>query len=182
MIKAFTSVPQILVGALLLAFAVLSTVPPAQAADAAPLLSGKPQGQVVLSVSGDIHYTNADGKADFDMATLMSMPSTRIETTTPWTHGKVTFEGISVKSLLNLVGAKGHTGEFRALNDYTVRIELSDPVENGAIIAYLQDGKRMSVRDKGPLWLIYPMDSDPKLQTPVYQDRMIWQLRSIQVK
>lgn len=38
----------------------------------------------------------------------------------------------------------------------------------------------MSVRDKGPLWVIYPYDSDPALQSEVTYARSIWQLVRIE--
>jgi len=141
-----------------------------------------PKEPVVLSVSGMIANHNADGRAEFDLATLMSYPSSHISTTTAWTEGINTFEGIAAETLLNIVQANGTIAEFSALNDYTVSINLDDPIKHGAIIAYLHNGQRMSVRDKGPLWLIYPLDSNPELQSPIYRDRMIWQLRSINVK
>jgi len=34
----------------------------------------------------------------------------------------------------------------------------------------------MSVREKGPLWVIYPYDSDAKFRTEVIYSRSIWQL------
>ena len=40
----------------------------------------------------------------------------------------------------------------------------------------------MSVREKGPLWVIYPFDSDPEYQTEVIYSRSIWQLDRIVVE
>jgi hypothetical protein len=63
-----------------------------------------------------------------------------------------------------------------AINDYTVEIPMSDAVEGGPIIAYLMDGNEMSIRDKGPLWVIYPYDSDADFRSEVVFTRSIWQL------
>ncbi|CAN0586856.1 unnamed protein product, partial [Ectocarpus sp. 12 AP-2014] len=57
-----------------------------------------------------------------------------------------------------------------------VEVPVEDAVEDGPIIAYLSNGKPMSVREKGPLWIVYPYDSDPKFQTEVIYSRSIWQL------
>jgi hypothetical protein len=42
------------------------------------------------------------------------------------------------------------------------------------------DGKTMSVRDKGPLWIIYPYDSSADYRTEVVYSRSIWQLDRIE--
>jgi len=147
-----------------------------------------PTKPVVLSIQGNIQNANTDmgpstiPRADFDMEMLMTMPSTRIETSTPWTDGVTRFEGVLVKDLMERVAAQGTQGEFSALNDYTVRISLEDLSHFNAIIAYRMNGKPMRVRTKGPLWLIYPMDDFSQLQTAQYRDHMIWQLRTIFVK
>ena len=142
----------------------------------------KPSGTVVLSVKGKIGNANSAQSAEFDMGMLKSLPPTIINTHTPWTDGLTQFKGISVSELLRTLAASGTHGEFSALNDYTVRIPLSDFDTFNAIIAYEMNAAPMSRREKGPLWLIYPMDSQDILQTPRYRDRMIWQLRSITVQ
>jgi hypothetical protein len=43
------------------------------------------------------------------------------------------------------------------------------------------DGNAMSVRDKGPLWVIYPYDSDAAYRTEVIYSRSIWQLDRLEV-
>ena len=157
-------------------------------ADTPPL--SPPQGTVVLSIQGNVQIASppdtapqhSERKVDFDMAMLMALPVTRIETTTPWTKGLTHFEGVAIKDLLRAVAATGEISEFTALNDYTVRIPLNDFSQFGAIIAYKVNGKMMGVRDKGPLWVIYPLDAHTQLQNAQYRDRMIWQLRSITVK
>ena len=50
------------------------------------------------------------------------------------------------------------------------------------MIAYERNGAVMSVRDKGPLWIVYPYDSNPDYQTEEIYARSIWQLEKITVK
>jgi hypothetical protein len=68
-----------------------------------------------------------------------------------------------------------------AVNDYLVEVPVTDAVDGGPIIAYAVDGAQMSLRDKGPLWLIYPYDSDAKYRTEEIYARSIWQLDRINV-
>lgn len=180
----FRQAMQVLVhrkAAALVLFLCFGSAQPAQADTHLASIS-PPTNPVALSLKGKIQNTNIYGQADFDMAMLQALPPTRIATTTPWTSGTTTFEGVLVKTLFNHVAAKGDVGEFGALNDYTVRIALKDLIQYNAIIAYHMNGKPMSVRDKGPLWLVFPIDDNPILRTAFYTDRMIWQLRTIDIK
>ena len=137
---------------------------------------GLPQGEVILTVSGAIGTTNADDSAQFDLEMLKGLDSTIIETTTIWTEGTKTFQGVTLADLVVLLGVQGTTLRATAINDYAVEIPLSDAVEGGPIVAYLLDGETMSVREKGPLWVIYPYDSDSAYRTEVIYSRSIWQL------
>ncbi len=40
----------------------------------------------------------------------------------------------------------------------------------------------MPVREKGPVWVIYPMDDNPELRNDLYNDRLVWQLKEISVE
>ena len=95
--------------------------------------------------------------------------------------GVVQFDGVSLKALLDRLGVVSGTLKMYAVNDYAVEVPVSDAVEGGPILAYAQDGKQMSVRDKGPLWLVYPFDLDPEYRTEVIYSRSIWQLVKIEV-
>ncbi|WP_252928140.1 hypothetical protein [Paracoccus sp. 08] len=46
-------------------------------------------------------------------------------------------------------------------------------------MAYLMDDREISVRDKGPLWIVYPYDADRQYQTEVIYSRSIWQLNCL---
>ena len=39
----------------------------------------------------------------------------------------------------------------------------------------------MAVRDRGPLFVVYPFDAQPELRNAVYYSRSAWQLKSIEV-
>ncbi|MDV4146145.1 MULTISPECIES: molybdopterin-dependent oxidoreductase [Shimia] len=141
----------------------------------------RPEGEVLLTVSGEIANTNAEGAAQFDMDMLMAMPATRFRTTTLWTEGVKTFKGVSLIELLEVVGVNGKTLRATALNDYSIEIPV-DSIQAGApIVAYEMDGETMSRRQKGPLWIVYPYDSDEDFRTEVIYSRSIWQLDRIEI-
>lgn len=135
-----------------------------------------PQGAVVLTVTGNIGRTNGDGAARFDLDMLRAIGGTEIVTDTIWTTGNLVFAGVELADLLDHVGAGEDDLSARAINDYAVTVPATDAVEGGPIIAYEIDGKTMSRREKGPLWLIYPYASSGDYRTEVVYARSIWQL------
>lgn len=141
----------------------------------------KPMGDVILTVTGAIGLTNSMDRAEFDADMLAALPVTEFTTSTIWTEGEATFTGVSLAALLSYLQADGSAVSATAINDYAVEIPVSDAVEGGAMVAYLLDGAPMSVRDKGPLWVVYPYDTSPEYQTEVIYSRSIWQLDRIDV-
>ncbi len=137
---------------------------------------------IVLTVTGEIETAKQGSAATFDLAMLASMASETIETTTIWTDGIQQFQGVSLAYLLDVLSVEDGTLVATAINDYSVEIPVTDAVADGPIIAYLQNGEAMSIRDKGPLWIIYPYDSDPRYKSEVIYARSIWQLDRIEVR
>lgn len=140
-----------------------------------------PTGTPILTISGEIDTTNDGDTLVLDAETFAALGMVSIETSTIWTDGVNTFEGVSLKTLADLVGAESGQLLASAINDYTVEIPVSDAVENGPIVAYRLNGNKMSVRDKGPLWIIYPYDQSADYRTEVIYSRSIWQLDRIEV-
>lgn len=141
-----------------------------------------PAGTTILTVTGAITNTNAEGSAAFDLAMLEALPGRETTTTTPWYDGAQSFAGPLGSALLAAVGATGETLVVTAINDYVTEIPLSDFATWPVILATRHNGAVMSVREKGPLFVIYPFDSDKKLNTEVYYGRSAWQVKSIEVR
>jgi hypothetical protein len=117
----------------------------------------------------------------FDRPALEALGTETIETTTIWTEGTQVFEGVSLARLAQEVDAQDGKLLATAINDYTVEIPLSDAVEGGPILAITMNGNEMSLRDKGPLWVVYPYDANADYRTEVIYSRSIWQLDRIEV-
>ena len=141
-----------------------------------------PTERPILTISGKIGVTNKDGTAQFDRRMLEGLGMTTVETTTPWHEGKVRFEGVSLDKLMKQVGATGQRVAVVALNDYTTEIPTEDFRKYNVILAIKLNGEYMSVRDKGPLFIIYPYDSNPDLKTQTYYGRSAWQVARIDVR
>ncbi|PRY80154.1 hypothetical protein CLV80_1014 [Yoonia maritima] len=140
-----------------------------------------PENEVILTVSGDIGVMNIDHTAQFDLAMLMDIDAAIIETATIWTNGLQTFQGVPLDVLLECLEVSTGTLLATAINDYTVEIPVSDVVEGGPMIAYMLNDDFMSIRDKGPLWIVYPYDDSADYRSEVIYSRSIWQLDRIEI-
>lgn len=141
-----------------------------------------PTDKVILTISGKISVTNSADAAQFDRAALEGMGLMTIETNTPWYSGPQKFEGISLDKLMKSVGAKGDTVQAIALNDYTTEIPLEDFAKYNVILALRRNGEYMPIRDKGPLFIVYPYDSNPELRSQKFYSRSAWQVSKLIVR
>jgi hypothetical protein len=141
-----------------------------------------PTGEVVLTVKGKIGKTNQDQAAAFDVAMLKAIGEVTFDTSTPWTEGVQTFTGVPLGAFLKSIEAEAVTLSAVAVNDYSVQIPMSEALGEAAIIAYERNGEPMSIREKGPLWIVFPYDSALKWRTEEVYSYSIWQLISIDVK
>lgn len=139
---------------------------------AQPLAS--PSGRAILTVGGKIGKTNGGGVARFDMAMLNALPQRTIRSRTPWYPGVTEFTGPLLADVLALAEAQGSVIQAIALNDYSIVIPVSDAIDHQVVLATLLNGKPMSIRDKGPVFIVYPFDSKEELRASTYYERSIW--------
>lgn len=167
-----------IIASLLIAGLAVVTLPAGQAlAEQLPA----PTGDVILRISGAIANTNVDGALALDADLLASLPQHSLTTGTMWTEGTATYSGVLLRDLLAAAGATGAEMTLRAVNDYHITMPTAAVADDGPLLAYLVDGKALSLRDKGPIWLIYPFDDVAEYRTEEYFARSIWQLDRIEV-
>lgn len=142
----------------------------------------KPIGPAVLRISGLVTQPNMQQQAVFDMAMLQALPQHSFTTQTPWYAEPVKFTGPLLRDVLAAAGAKGEGITAIALNDYRTEIPFSDALKYDLIVATLMNDQPMPVREKGPLFLVYPFDSKAELQAATFYNRSAWQLRALQIK
>jgi hypothetical protein len=141
-----------------------------------------PKSDVVLTVDGAIANTTDGKRAEFDLAALEALGVIVIETSTPWTDGVVRYEGVLARDLMKQVGASGTKVVATALNDYAAEIPLSDLTDHDVILALKANGQYLPIRDKGPIFIVYPLDSDPALLNNATYSRCVWQLARLTVQ
>lgn len=179
--------PRLMAGGLLLAGALCGGqvdaqgLPPGTGGDAVKTTIA-PMAQFTLQIDGAISAPDGGQDIQLDAAVLRGLPQYHVTTHTPWHDGAVTFSGPRLEDLLELLKPAGRMLHITALNDYSVDIPLSDLQRYQPVLAWQLNGQPISVRNKGPLFLIYPFDAYPELHNPLYYGRSIWQIRRITVR
>jgi hypothetical protein len=138
--------------------------------------------KVVLTVSGNVGKLTDGEKRTFTMRQLEQLPQVTFTTSTPWYPKPVTMTGPLLRSVLEAAGAKGSKLTAVALDNYKAEIPFEDAAAQQVIVARLMDGKPMAIRNRGPLFIIYPFDSSKELQTEKYYFRSAWQLSQLVVQ
>ncbi|WP_071675927.1 hypothetical protein [Nioella nitratireducens] len=135
--------------------------------------------ETILSVTpgsdrAPVHFSDAD---------LMALPQQRFDTSTIWTGGVQTFSGPSLSDVLAAAQgvARPETLRLQALNDYIVHMDVAVVEDTVPILANRIDGAPFGVRDKGPLWIVFPYDSNERFRSEVIYTLSVWQLRRIDV-
>jgi hypothetical protein len=118
---------------------------------------------------------------EFSLEALAELPQVTIVTENEFSDGPVSYRGPLIRDVLAHLGLEqSDTIRLTAANDYYVDIPTSDFRRYNVILALEADGKRLSRREKGPLWVMYPISDHSELRDPVYNTRLIWQVIRIE--
>ncbi len=142
----------------------------------------KPKGEVILRVTGNVASPNDGKDAVFDLEMLEALKGRTASMETPWTKGKTEFQGPLIRAVLEAAGADGKVLKVKALNDYSSDVPIEDARDLDTILAVRMNSKLMSVREKGPLFVIYPFDNHPELYNEKYFSRSVWQVTEVEVQ
>jgi len=146
-------------------------------------------GAVVPAAAGDAMLTVRNlanpntPEARFTEEDLLALPQVTIRTGTEFTDGVIAFEGPLARDVISRVG-RGTATTVRAVaaNDYAVEMPVQEFFKYDVVLALYADGKRLTMRDKGPIWVMYPIDDHAELQDPDYNRRLIWQLTTLELQ
>lgn len=139
--------------------------------------NAEPEGLVVLTVDGP-------GEAPpylFDRAMLAALPQVEFTTTTLWTPEPLLFTGPTLLSVLQAAGAGPGRIVASAANDYRIEIDRRILGAEFPIVAHMINGRPFGLRERGPLWIIFPFDGRPELRTETIYAQSIWQLTKLTI-
>ncbi len=126
-----------------------------------------------------------DGKVLLELteSSLEKFKKDGFKATAPWYKQTHQFDGISFADVLTKAGVSAkETLVVVAWDKYKIEMPASDVFETNVILATHIDGKRFELKDKGPFFIMYPMDDKPKYKDPTYFNRSVWQIKEIRVK
>jgi hypothetical protein len=120
--------------------------------------------------------------ASYGMAFIKSLPQHSFVAQTPWYKKPVKFTGPLLRDVLAAAKVRGETINAVAIDDYRTKIPFSDSVLYHMVLAHQIDGETLTPKNKGPLFVVYPYDSKPELQSVRFYERSIWQLKSLRLE
>lgn len=139
---------------------------------------------VILSVYGDIRINDRHyDQMDFTLSELQAFTQSNITTAHPWSTEPQSYLGVDMNALFGSLFSNRRvlSLQLEALNDFSVAVDWSQVAPFSPILAWQENGKIMTRRNKGPLWLMLPFDRASKVQQANFLHLMAWQLRAIRV-
>ena len=94
----------------------------------------------------------------------------------------MTFTGPLIRDVLASAKLKGTALSAVGLDEYKAKMPFSDTEKFDVILAHSVNGEPMSAKYKRPLFIVYPYDSKKELQTVLYYQRSVWQLKALIVE
>ena len=136
----------------------------------------------IIQITGNIDVTSDGKTAYLSYEDLKSFPQHSIMVKEPWFGEERIHSGPLMKEVLAFLKAEGSRLDVKALNDYKIKIPISDIENHSVILAIDLNGRPMPVRDMGPSFMTYPLSTHPNLQKEIYYARSVWQIESIRVE
>lgn len=130
-----------------------------------------------------VHSKDGSHALDVTAAELAKMKMHRYKAVLPGGTGQMQdVGGPLIREIFAAAGITGTKITARALDGYELDIPMED-VQNYDVVAAVEvDGKPLSVRDRGPAWIVYPTVDHPELKDALYEARSVWQLKELIVE
>jgi hypothetical protein len=152
-----------------------------RAPDLAPTVPAAPQGKPLLTLTGKIATTNADGALRLDQAALDRLGLLAVDVDDPWAKHRMALQGIRLRDLVALAGpaAGATTLHITALDDYQIDLNLADVRADDIFLAIRNgQGLVLPVEDGGPTRVVFA----DALSTRFSPDMWIWNIETIEVR
>jgi len=138
-----------------------------------------PQSEAILWISGSISQSNSNQGVVFDEEMLLALEQGSIKTNNHVVEDIVEYTGPRLLAVLEYVGATGESVKVIAWDDYVVTIPIADIKKYDLLLATHEAGKRMTIDDKGPLFVVYPFSEHPELRNDYYYSLSVWQVKEL---
>ena len=133
----------------------------------------------LLSIQA-LKNSGCDRAVQLNSEALLALPQQQFVTHHSWSDKAETFRGPLLQDVLNTACENSEKIKLTALNDYAIDMDFNEVKKYQPIVALSVDGKRLSVREKGPLWVMLPLDKH-NIKDRSLDGIMIWQLSDIEI-
>lgn len=130
-----------------------------------------------------VHSKDGAHSLDMTASELAKLEMHRYKAILPGGAGDVQeVGGPLMRDVLQAAGVTGSKITARALDGYELDIPMEDVQNFDVLTATEVDGKPLSVRDRGPAWIVYPTVDHPELKDALYEARSVWQIKELIVE
>lgn len=112
---------------------------------------------------------------------LRSLPQQTFKTSHTWTNAPEELSGPLLADVLQLACPKPKKIYIRALNEYSVSVAFDKVKKYEPILVMSANGKPLSIRDKGPLWVMINFDRFKEIPERSLDEMLVWQLYYISI-
>jgi hypothetical protein len=133
-----------------------------------------------MSLATQLTVITPQGKTVISRDDLTRLPQHELVTQTPWTTEKHRYRGVLMSDLLKAYHlAQYATLNAGALNNYQTKLTVDYLLRYPVLLAMQDNGVNLTPRNKGPLWIVFPLSDYPDLDVPNIHRMMVWQLSSL---
>ena len=154
----------------------LASIQPASAQAAAPAAAPAPS-PALLTFAREGAQPRVFTRDD-----LKAMPRHAIVTRTPWHDTRARFEGVKMSDLFRALGIESGAVIVSGLDGYAAAFPVAEAARFEVILADRKDGKPLTVREKGPLFIIYNYDAAKSRIGDQQMSRSVWQVSSMSLR
>ena len=133
----------------------------------------------------EIVFEENRASVELTASDLDNLTQHTITTHSPYYKGEVEFSGPKLVDVLSSVADTAVEDNARislhALNNYFVRTTIGDLKGVDALLATRKHGERLSIRERGPFWIILPLSDRQELDSEQFHRLMVWQLHKVGV-
>jgi hypothetical protein len=138
--------------------------------------------EIILELSGNIQGLPLGDVIEVKRETIDKLPQKSIKTTNHVESILTLYKGPLFIDLLKAIGANGTKVTVIAWDDYLAEISVSDLTNYPVILATSENGRKLTLEDKGPLFVVFPFTDFPELRNDLYYNKSVWQIRAIEVE
>lgn len=134
-----------------------------------------------VTAAGTILLRHGGVTRDLSLDEIERLPMVEIRGRASPDEPLIEFRGVLLSEFVRMIGASEAKGlVVRASDGYSADIPRGDWERWPIVVATRAGQDRLTLRQRGPARIIYPVDQYPELDTRTYADRSVWLIVEIE--